>query len=105
MSFLSNLFVAILMFLFFFNKMSIIKTIRRCLFFLYSTLSLDVVIDVCILIEEVFMVPESINTDRKEDIIDLYNNLKIGLEDVEKGNIRPFSELLSEIKNRRQEES
>ena len=93
------------MFLFFFNKMSIIKTIRRCLFFLYSTLSLDVVIDVCILIEEVFMVPESINTDRKEDIIDLYNNLKIGLEDVEKGNIRPFSELLSEIKNRRQEES
>ena len=93
------------MFLFFFNKMSIIKTIRRCLFFLYSTLSLDVVIDVCILIEEVFMVPESINTDREEDIIDLYNNLKIGLEDVEKGNIRPFSELLSEIKNRRQEES
>ena len=93
------------MFLFFFNKMSIIKTIRRCLFFLYSTLSLDVVIDVCILIEEVFMVPESIFTDRKEDIIDLYNNLKIGLEDVEKGNIRPFSELLSEIKNRRQEES
>ena len=93
------------MFLFFFNKMSIIKTIRRCLFFLYSTLSLDVVIDVCILIEEVFMVPESINTDRKEDIIDLYNNLKIGLEDVEKGNIRPFSEFLSEIKNRRQEES
>ena len=93
------------MFLFFFNKMSIIKTIRRCLFFLYSTLSLDVVIDVCILIEEVFMVPESINTDRKEDIIELYNNLKIGLEDVEKGNIRPFSELLSEIKNRRQEES
>lgn len=51
------------------------------------------------------MVPESINTDREEDIIDLYNNLKIGLEDVEKGNIRPFSELLSEIKNRRQEES
>ena len=93
------------MFLFFFNKMSIIKTIRRCLFFLYSTLSLDVVIDVCILIEEVFMVPESINTDREEDIIDLYNNLKIGLEDVEKGNIRPFSEFLSEIKNRRQEES
>ena len=93
------------MFLFFFNKMSIIKTIRLCLFFLYSTLSLDVVIDVCILIEEVFMVPESINTDREEDIIDLYNNLKIGLEDVEKGNIRPFSELLSEIKNRRQEES
>ena len=85
--------------------MSIIKTIRQCLFFLYSTLSLDVVIDVCILIEEVFMVPESINTDRKEDIIDLYNNLKIGLEDVEKGNIRPFSEFLSEIKNRRQEES
>ena len=84
MSFLSNLFVAILMFLFFFNKMSIIKTIRRCLFFLYSTLSLDVVIDVCILIEEVFMVPESINTDRKEDIIDLYNNLNIGLEVVEK---------------------
>ena len=93
------------MFLFFFNKMSIIKTIRRCLFFLYSTLSLDVVIDVCILIEEVFMVPESINTDRKEDIRDLHNNLKIGLEDVEKGNIRPFSEFLSEIKNRRQEES
>ena len=85
--------------------MSIIKTIRRCLFFLYSTLSLDVVVNVCILIEEVFMVPESINTDRKEDIIDLYNNLKIGLEDVEKGNIRPFSEFLSEIKNRRQEES
>ena len=93
------------MFLFFFNKMSIIKTIRRCLFFLYSTLSLDVVVNACILIEEVFMVPESINTDREEDIIDLYNNLKIGLEDVEKGNIRPFSELLSEIKNRRQEES
>ena len=93
------------MFLFFFNKMSIIKTIRQCLFFLYSTLSLDVVVNACILIEEVFMVPESINTDRKEDIIDLHNNLKIGLEDVEKGNIRPFSELLSEIKNRRQEES
>ena len=93
------------MFLFFFNKMSIIKTIRRCLFFLYSTLSLDVVVNACILIEEVFMVPESINTDREEDIIDLYNNLKIGLEDVEKGNIRPFSEFLSEIKNRRQEES
>ena len=51
------------------------------------------------------MVPESINTDREEDIIDLYNNLKIGIEDVEKGNIRPFSEFLSEIKNRRQEES
>ena len=93
------------MFLFFFNKMSIIKTIRQCLFFLYSTLSLDVAVNACILIEEVFMVPESINTDRKEDIIDLYNNLKIGLEDVEKGNIRPFSEFLSEIKNRRQEES
>ena len=91
------------MFLFFFNKMSIIKTIRRCLFFLYSTLSLDVVIDVCILIEEVFMVPESINTDREEDIIDLYNNLKIGLEDVEKGNARPFSEFLSELRNRIQE--
>ena len=43
--------------------------------------------------------------EREEDIIDLYNNLKIGLEDVEKGNIRPFSEFLSEIKNRRQEES
>ena len=86
--------------------MSIIKTIRRCLFFLYSTLSLDVVVNVCILIEEVFMVPESMNKDRKGDIfIDLYNNLKIGLEDVEKGNIRPFSEFLSEIKNRRQEES
>ena len=85
--------------------MSIIKTIRQCLFFLYSTLSLDVVVNACILIEEVFMVPESINTDREEDIIDLYNNLKIGLEDVEKGNIRPFSEFLSEIKNRRQEES
>ena len=66
---------------------------------------LNVVVDACILIEEVFMVPESINTDREEDIIDLYNNLKIGLEDVEKGNIRPFSEFLSEIKNRRQEES
>lgn len=83
--------------------MSIIKTIRQCLFFLYSTLSLDVVIDVCILIEEVFMVPESINTDREEDIIDLYNNLKIGLEDVEKGNARPFSEFLSELRNRIQE--
>ena len=94
------------MFLFFFNKMSIIKTIRQCLFFLYSTLSLDVVVNACILIEEVFMVPESMNKDRKGDIfIDLYNNLKIGLEDVEKGNIRPFSEFLSEIKNRRQEES
>ena len=93
------------MFLFFFNKMSIIKTIRQCLFFLYSTLSLDVVIDVCILIEEVFMVPESINKDREEDIIDLYNNLKIGLEDVEKGNTRPFSEFLAETKNRRQEKS
>ena len=91
------------MFLFFFNKMSIIKTIRQCLFFLYSTLSLDVVIDVCILIEEVFMVPESINTDREEDIIDLYNNLKIGLEDVEKGNARPFFEFLSELRNRIQE--
>ena len=71
--------------------MSIIKTIRQCLFFLYSTLSLDVVVNACILIEEVFMVPESINTDREEDIIDLYNNLKIGLEDVENGNMRSFS--------------
>ena len=44
------------------------------------------------------MVPESINKDREEDIIDLYNNLKIGLEDVEKGNTRPFSEFLSETK-------
>ena len=92
------------MFLFFFNKMSIIKTIRQCLFFLYSTLSLDVVVIACILIEEVFMVSENKNIE-KENIEDLYNNLKIGLEDVEKGNIRPFSELLSEIKNRRQEES
>lgn len=49
------------------------------------------------------MVPESINTDREEDIIDLYNNLKIGLEDVEKGNARPFSEFLSELRNRIQE--
>lgn len=86
--------------------MSIIKTIRRCLFFLYSTLSLDVVVNVCILIEEVFMVPESINKDRKGDIfIDLYNNLKIGLEDVINGNTHSFSVFLSETKNRRQEES
>ena len=51
------------------------------------------------------MVPESINKDREEDSIDLYNNLKIGLEDVEKGNTRPFSEFLAETKNRRQEKS
>ena len=51
------------------------------------------------------MVPESINKDMEEDIIDLYNNLKIGLEDVEKGKTRPFSELLAETKNRRQEKS
>ena len=51
------------------------------------------------------MVPESINKDREEDIIDLYNNLKIGLEDVEKGNARPFSVFLAETKNRRQEKS
>ena len=52
------------------------------------------------------MVPESMNKDRKGDIfIDLYNNLKIGLEDVEKGNTRPFSVFLAETKNRRQEKS
>ena len=51
------------------------------------------------------MVSESINKDREEDIIDLYNNLKIGLEDVEKGNTRPFSVFLAETKNRRQEKS
>ena len=44
------------------------------------------------------MVPESISKDRKDDITNLYCNLKIGLEDVEKGNTRPFSEFLSETK-------
>ena len=51
------------------------------------------------------MVSESINKDREEDIIDLYNNLKIALEDVINGNTRSFSVFLSETKNRRQEES
>lgn len=67
-------------------------------------LELNEVVDACILIEEVFMGSESMNKDRKGDIfIDLYNNLKIGLDDVGKGNTRPFSEFLSEMKNRRQE--
>ena len=44
------------------------------------------------------MVPESISKDRKDDITNLYCNLKIGLEDVVNGNTRPFSEFLSETK-------
>lgn len=51
------------------------------------------------------MVPESISKDRKDDITNLYCNLKIGLEDVVNGNTRPFSEFLAETKNRRQEKS
>ena len=39
---------------------------------------------------------------RKEE---LYAKLKKGLEDIEKGNTRPFSEFLAETKNRRQEKS
>ena len=51
------------------------------------------------------MVPESTSKARNDDITNLYCNLKIGLEDVEKGNTRPFSEFLAETKNRRQEKS
>ena len=51
------------------------------------------------------MVPESISKDRKDDIINLYCNLKIGLEDVVNGNTRSFSEFISEIKNKRQEKT
>lgn len=41
----------------------------------------------------------------KENIEDLYHNLKIGLEDVVNVNTRPFSEFISEIKNKRQEKT
>ena len=50
------------------------------------------------------MVSENKNKE-KENIEDLYHNLKIGLEDVVNGNTRPFSEFISEIKNKRQEKT
>ena len=50
------------------------------------------------------MVSENKNIE-KENIEDLYHNLKIGLEDVVNGNTRPFSEFISEIKNKRQEKN
>ena len=50
------------------------------------------------------MVSENKNIE-KENIEDLYHNLKIGLEDVANGNTRSFSEFISEIKNKRQEKN
>ena len=50
------------------------------------------------------MVSENKNKE-KENIEDLYHNLKIGLEDVVNVNTRPFSEFISEIKNKRQEKN
>ena len=50
------------------------------------------------------MISENKNIE-KENIEDLYHNLKIGLEDVVNGNTRPFSEFISEIKNKRQEKT
>ena len=48
------------------------------------------------------MISENKNIE-KENIEDLYHNLKIGLEDVVNVNTRPFSEFLSELRNRIQE--
>lgn len=45
------------------------------------------------------MISENKNIE-KENIEDLYHNLKIGLEDVVNGNTRPFSEFISEIKTK-----
>ena len=37
----------------------------------------------------------------EESSMELYTNLKQGLEDIENGKTRPFSEALDEIKSRR----
>ena len=50
------------------------------------------------------MISENKNIE-KENIEDLYHNLKFGLEDVVNGNTRSFSEFISEIKNKRQEKT
>ena len=50
------------------------------------------------------MISENKNIE-KENIEDLYHNLKFGLEDMVNENTRPFSEFISEIKNKRQEKN
>ena len=49
------------------------------------------------------MISENKNIE-KENIEDLYHNLKFGLEDMVNENTRPFSEFISEIKKQKTRE-